>query len=218
MAAGMFTKQATFLTARFLNDVNDSVLQGAVNTVPSGVQTPAWVQDIPGDRICLDDATALALSDTAVGTLYGGLYEYVLSKSGSTAAPALGIAAFFLAADIGATTGLNYEVTPDAQPSAAVPAYIQGVYISAPTKGNYCWIQIAGIASCTFDSSVAATTAGSPVTTKISPSNAATFDNTLSATIATTVVQIGLLFGVSVGTVTAGSASKVAITRFPARL
>src|ERR1700676_698809 len=100
MAGGWFTKQADFLTARYLNDVNDATLGGQIQSVPAGVPASQGIQTQPGDRIVLDDATALALSDTAIGTLWGGIYEYVQSKAASTAAPAVGIAAFFLAADV----------------------------------------------------------------------------------------------------------------------
>src|SRR6266446_3071285 len=132
-----FVKPVFYQSAKFLNDVNDSQLGGAITSVPSGVTASQGQQNIPGDRIVLDDATALALSDTAVGTLYGGVYEYILSKAASTAAPAVGVPAFFLAADVTSTTGLNYEVTPDAAPTAAIPTFFQGVYINALTKGNY---------------------------------------------------------------------------------
>ena len=33
--AGTFTKQATYLGAKYLNDVNDSVVGGQIQTVPS---------------------------------------------------------------------------------------------------------------------------------------------------------------------------------------
>jgi hypothetical protein len=66
MAGGMLTKQADQLTARFLNDVNDSVSGGAIVSLPSGVTGPAVSATQPGDRIVVDDIGALALSDTSV--------------------------------------------------------------------------------------------------------------------------------------------------------
>jgi hypothetical protein len=81
MAAGMLTKQATFNTAKFLNDVNDAAQGGVIVSVPAGAPTVASSQDLIGDKISLDDATALALSDTAIGTLLGGVYEYVQYKT-----------------------------------------------------------------------------------------------------------------------------------------
>ena len=53
MAAGMLTKQATFNTAKFLNDVNDANAGGVIVSLPAGAPSPAVSQDIPGDRIVL---------------------------------------------------------------------------------------------------------------------------------------------------------------------
>ena len=205
MAGGMFTKQAWFLTARYLNDVNDATAQGAINAVPSGVTATQAEQTLPGDRICIDDATALALSDTAVGTLYGGLYMYVATTSTATASPAVGTIAFFTLASIGS----SYTVTSDAQPLTTVPTYVAGIFINAATKGNYCWIQIAGIASVLFDSSVTANVTGNWVSAKVSASVASTAD--VGAALG--VITIAAQLGVSVGTVTTSTVSKIALTR-----
>src|SRR5882724_318408 len=95
MSGAMLTKQADQLTARFLNDVNDATSGGAVVSAPSGVTAVQASATQPGDRIVLDDATALALSDTAVGTLFGGVYMYVGTLTPETAAPARGKFAFW---------------------------------------------------------------------------------------------------------------------------
>jgi hypothetical protein len=212
-AAGMFTKQADQLTARFLNDVNDSVSGGAIVSLPSGVSSPAVSATQPGDRIILDDATALALSDTSVGTLYGGIYEYVQTLSSSTAAPAVGTAAFFRSGDIGGAT--PYMVTADAQPTTAVPTYFQGVFINAITKGNFGWIQVAGIASCLFDSAVTAAAAGNSVSVKVSAAVASTFD--VGVSVASALLYASMV-GVAVTLPATSTISKVAITRFISRL
>lgn len=186
MASGMLTKQAVFQTAKFLNDVNDAAAGGVIISLPSGAPSPQVTQDYPGDRICIDDATALALSDVAVGTLFGGIYMYVGTLAAAAAAPARGAAAFYRAADLpSAVTGL-YQVTSDAQPSAAIPTLFAGVFINAITKGNWGWIQIGGVASCLFDSAITAAAVGNPVSVKISPAVASTFDvgvNVVTATI-----------------------------------
>jgi hypothetical protein len=113
----MLTKQADQLTAAYLNDVNDSVSGGAVVSVPSGAPSAQISQTQPGDRVVLDDPTALALSDTAVGTLYGGVYMYV-GYTTTTRAAVVGGIAFWLATNL--TTGV-YTVNGDAQPSTTVP-------------------------------------------------------------------------------------------------
>src|SRR5579863_2181144 len=118
MASGMLTKQANWQSAKYLNTVNDVAAGGQQVSVPSGVTQVQANQLYPGDRILLDDVSALALSDTVnTGTLYGGIYTYVQTLSSSTAAPARGAAAFYRAADLPpAFTPPLYQVTADGQP------------------------------------------------------------------------------------------------------
>jgi hypothetical protein len=214
MAGGWFTKQADFLTAAYLNDVNDAVVGGQIQSVPPAVPASQGIQTLPGDRIILDDVTAAALSDTAIGTLYGGIYMYVQATWTTTAA-ILGAVGFFKTADIGSTTAPNsYIAYGDAQPTTANPAYVLGIFISAPTKGNYCWIQVAGIASVLFDSTVTATTTGSMVVAKASSVVPSGSDNGAALTQATWCAQIG----VSIATVAASTVSKVEILRTIGRL
>ncbi len=145
MAGAWLTKQADQLTAKFLNDVNDSVAGGAVVSLPAGAPTPLASATQPSDRIVLDTATALALSDTAVGTLFGGVYMYVGTASGATAAPALGLLAFWNTA----VADNLYQVTNDESGSQGANL-IAGICINAITKGNWGWIQIAGKATIKF--------------------------------------------------------------------
>ena len=205
MAGGMLTKQADFLTAKYLNDVNDSVAGGVVVSVPSGAPTPAVSQTLPGDRIVLDDATALALSDTSVGTLYGGVYMYV-QASVTTRAIVRGGIAFFKAADIGSA----YTVYSDAQPSTTVPSYVAGIFINALTTAYYGWIQVAGAASVLFDSAaLTAIAAGNWVSVKVSATLASTADVGAVAG----VVTIAALLGVAVGIPVSSTVSTVMLTR-----
>src|ERR1700675_2700167 len=97
MAGGMLTKQADMLTAKFLNDVNDAAAGGAIVSVPAGAPSIAYSQTKPGDRIVLDDASALALSDTVIGTLLGGVYMYYGTVAAPVRNPARGTVAFFRA-------------------------------------------------------------------------------------------------------------------------
>lgn len=206
MAGGMLTKQAVMLTAKFLNDVNDSVSGGIVVGVPSGAPAPQASQTLPGDRIVLDDATALALSDTSVGTLLGGIYEYVQYKT-TTRSAVLGGIAFWKQSDV----GTSYIVYGDAQPATATPSFIAGIFISAPTANNFCWIQIAGVANVLFDSAISATTVGSMVSAKVSSNVASTADNAATVTQET----VACLLGVSIQTAAASTVSEVALTRSP---
>lgn len=145
MAGSWLTKQADFLTAKFLNDVNDSAAGGAIVSLPSGAPAPQSSQTQVSDRIVLDTATALALSDTTVGTLFGGIYMYVATKSNMTATPAVGLLAFW-DTSVGDS---NYQVTCDESGSQGANL-IAGIVINAVTKGNFCWIQIGGKATVKF--------------------------------------------------------------------
>lgn len=217
MAGGMLTKQAVFLSNKFLNDVNDPVSGGVTVSLPAGVQSPQVSQTIPGDRIVLDDATAVGLSDTTVGTLFGGIYMYTGTLSSSAAAPARGAAAFMRAADLpSAVTGL-YQVTADAQPSAAVPTLYAGVFINAITKGNFGWIQIGGVISTLFDSAITTAAVGNPVTLKTSPLVASTFDVgvPVAATLAGTIAAVDNLVGIAIVIPVLSTITAVLQTRNP---
>ncbi len=131
------------------------------NTVPGKTATGAPVSlpgynyaGLLGKLLTIDDAEALKLSLTTVGTLRAGTYMMVQTKAGSTAAPARGIGAFW---DTSANNGLGkYVVTPD----MAATSSLAGIYINAPTKGNYCWIQTFGLGTLQCRSSVTTTTIG----------------------------------------------------------
>jgi hypothetical protein len=190
MAGGMLTKQADQLTARFLNDVNDATSGGSLVSLPSGVTGPQVNATQPGDRIVLDDISAAALSDTAIGTLFGGIYMYVGTLSSAAASPARGTCAFYRAADLPTAVANLYQVTSDVQPLTTIPTFIAGVFINAVTKGNFGWIQIAGVCMCLFDSAITAAAVGNPVTPKQSAAVASTFDVgvALAASVAGTIV------------------------------
>jgi hypothetical protein len=211
MAGGMLTKQADFLTAKYLNDVNDSVAGGALVSVPAGAPSPAQSQTQIGDRIVLDEATASALSDTTVGTLYGGVYMYVgtIAAASITQAPARGLLAFWRSNELPGGATDSYLVTPDAQSSTSIPSYIAGIFISALTKGNYGWIQVAGVASVQFDSSLTASATGITVSAKVSPGLASTAD----AGVALTTTTLAFVLGVAIGSPISSTISSVIITR-----
>jgi hypothetical protein len=218
MAGGMLTKQADQLTAKFLNDVNDATSGGAVVSAPSGVPSAAISATQPGDRVVLDDAAALALSDTSVGTLYGGVYMYVGTLSTATASPGRGTCAFWRAAELPGGATRSYVVTSDVQPNTLLPAYIAGVFINpttssgtgvALTKGNYGWIQVAGVASCLFDNTLTSAALATTVSSKVSATTASTFD----AGVSLTTVTLANVLGVAIGTPVISTISSVIITR-----
>ena len=205
MAGGMLTKQADQLTAKYLNDVNDANAGGTLVSVPTGAPQAAVSATQPGDRIVLDDATALALSDSAIGTLYGGVYMYV-QASVTTRAIVRGGIGFFKQADL----GVQYVAYSDAQPSTSVPTYVAGIFINALTTLYYGWIQVAGAASILFDASgLTAIAAGNWVTAKVSAATASTADVGAVAG----VVTLAALLGVAVGLPSSAVVSTVMLTR-----
>lgn len=145
-----WTKQTQILNQQryFNGGSGDSVIGGAITSVPSAVGASQGNQDVPGDRLIFGQADALAMSDTTIGTLYGGLYQYVRTKSNSTATPTRGRLVFW-----DNTVNYNlYQVTPD-----EVAGFKAGVAINTLTKGYSWWIQIAGIASIDFRAAISGT-------------------------------------------------------------
>jgi hypothetical protein len=137
-----FTKQPQFLTAKYFNTgAGDTVIGGSLTGVPTNIGASAGDQTRPGDRLVLGAADALALSDPAVGTLYGGLYQYVTTAlvGHSTSAPARANLAFW---DVSVVDAL-YQVTADEDDVRGINL-IAGVYINTLTKGNSWWIAVAG--------------------------------------------------------------------------
>jgi hypothetical protein len=136
-----WSKQAQQLgPVRYFNaGAGMSVIGGEITGVPSNVGANQGGQDRPGDRIIIGEEDALALSDTSIGTLYGGLYQYVTTKSGAVAAATRGKACFW---DTAVANKL-FQVTPDESGAQGV-AMFAGVYINTLTAGNSWWIQQAG--------------------------------------------------------------------------
>jgi len=218
MAGGMLTKQADQLTAKFLNDVNDANSGGAVVSAPAGVPSAQVSATQPGDRIVLDDATALANSDTTVGTLFGGVYMYVGTLATSTASPVRGAIAFWRSNELPGGATQAYTVTADANPTAAIPGYIAGVFINpttssgtgvALTKGNFGWVQVAGTASVLFDSTLTASATATTVSAKVS----ATLASSADAGVALSTTTLSFVLGVAIGSPISSTISSVIITR-----
>lgn len=119
---------------------------GAFNTFNSTYPGEVTVDEIGASRYSGQIGAKIELrgddvpQDTTVGTLYGGVYQLVKTKAGSTIQPAKGLLAFW-----DPTSSPNdFVVTPDIPTSSSLLA---GVYLSAPTKGNYCIIQVKGLAT-----------------------------------------------------------------------
>lgn len=155
-----FTKQPQFLDFKFLNSaVGDPVQGGQLTAIPSPLAIPGYIQGmqtIAGDRMVLGALDAFALSNTAIGTLYGGIYMYVnsLAAGGFTAIGRLAFwdpSAFSIATSAPNSFDNLYRVTAaEAQAGAGITPPIAGVFINTLTAGNLWWIQIAGKATMSF--------------------------------------------------------------------
>lgn len=146
---------------RYLNSGSgDSVVGGSLKGVPSGVGAQQFLQNRPGDRMILGEADANAFDDSTVGTLYGGIYQYVRTKSAATAAFARAHAVFW---DTG-VAATQYQVTSDESGIQGVGLFA-GVLINTLTAGYAWWIQVAGRVSVQFRATLtgAGSGAGSPV-------------------------------------------------------
>lgn len=154
------------LTTNFLNTQNDTYAGG-------GDASPGYA---PGQLLKtkrLTNAQALALSKTTIGTLCAGIYQYVQLLSTATQAAVLGNACFWKTA----SDYINGIVSSDG--GATVEGRFAGVFICVITKGNYGWIQVDGMASCAFKSSVSDTTDGNAVRVT---TTTFTFDSVADAT------------------------------------
>jgi hypothetical protein len=156
-----FHEKQNYVTQK-LNDVNDTV-QG--NQTAGGTGTALY--SLIGVRILLDNVAALALSDTTVGTLYAGMYQYVNLLSGGTNAGVRGQIAFWATTQTGANIFAADGITPysvSADGSATLGDGLwAGPFLNALTKGNFGWVQVAGIASVLFQATPSANTIGTAV-------------------------------------------------------
>jgi hypothetical protein len=123
------------ITTGYLDTVNDA----APGQNASGVGVLDYAGDL-GKVISFKNNNVPA----SAHTFYGGQYQYVQTKAASSAAPAYGAIAYWY-------DEATYVVTPD---YPAGSSKIAGIYLGAPTKGNYCFIQRSGLAHVLFRASI----------------------------------------------------------------
>jgi hypothetical protein len=151
----------------------------------------AQYQGVVGSRIALDSQTIK--STASIGTLFGGIYQYVFMTY-TTTQPIRGAAVFW---DLSVGEAV-YQVNGDAKPTAAIPTLVAGVALVTWVKNTYYWMQIAGRASCLFDSAaLSSAVAGNPVSAKVSPTTPSTFDVGAAVVTATTPVTVMATIGVA---------------------
>lgn len=107
-----------------------------------------------GATLVVDDKGAAKYSDTSVGTLYNGVYQLVKLTSNIVRGQIVNW-------DTNASNGMaDFEVTGT---SGATTMFKAGVAICNGTSGEYCWIQVAGLASCKYGASVTSDVIGNLV-------------------------------------------------------
>jgi hypothetical protein len=121
-----------------LNNVDMASVDGVAPDFTGNIALPGRGDGQLGLRVTYRQQEAVEFSDTSVGTLKGGVFQLVQTKAGSTIAPAKGLLAWW---DPTQTDG-DFVVTPDIPTGSSLLA---GVYLNAPTKGNYTIIQVHGL-------------------------------------------------------------------------
>lgn len=160
MASGPFSKQAIYKAAPLNANYSDTVIGGALSTAPSGLQASQFWQTLPGDRILLSPADALAAQNNNTQLLYTGSFRYVASLNTSSSSPTRGHGAFWVdvtGANNQTTDGL-YQVQSDETANFGVTQFA-GVFINNMTKGNYWWIQESGKCTLSFRNAITGTPA-----------------------------------------------------------
>ena len=101
--------------------------------------------DLDATYTDLDEGKTPALGDYFYGA-GGKVYKFVLFNNGAGNVAAVAGNVAYIYAPSGASAGATTTVTSDLSDSAGIGA---GVFQSAPADGEYCWVQIKGVAPLT---------------------------------------------------------------------
>src|SRR6266436_2892669 len=139
-------------------------------SVSSGTGQSSYGGNV-GSRVYL--GAAEIRSAAAIGTLFGGVYQYVFMTF-TTKQPARGNFVFW---DLAVGESV-YQVNGDAKPSTAVPTLAAGVVLQTlVTLNTFAWMQIGRRASILFDSAaLTAAVAGNLVSVKVAATTASSAD------------------------------------------
>jgi len=148
--------QSPIVTQRYLNTASyagDPAPGVLVSTAQVSGSLVSSYGGMVGGILTLAEGGAAAYSDPASSQLYGGDYQYVQFDPASSAAAAVQGQVVFWTDPVG-TSNLesgNFKVTPDyANPQGPVA----GIALSNTARGNYWFIQVAGIAEVKFKTGV----------------------------------------------------------------
>ena len=184
-----------------LNDVNDAY--PANNTPSASGSTNMYAAQL-GARVWLDGNPGGVRYDTAVGTLYGGKWQYVKTTAGTTATYVLGRPVFW-------TDFENYVVTADA--TAVLVGKVAGIMLNTVTKGYYAWIQVAGKATVLFKTGITAATPADGDLIVIDASTGLADDLTQSSS--PTYLTLKAAIGVALAAPVSATASLVLLRHLP---
>ena len=190
MALNLGTNQSPRITTLALNSVGRVGDPGAGVPVTTSSVSGSIVQQYTGmigGRLTLSQADAVQLQDTTTGVLYGGVYMYVkFNPAGSTACVRGGVALWL---DTSAASPTCYTVTCEG--STARNSFPAGIFLNATTKGNYDFIQTAGLASVKFKTTLTAATPaiGDAVFVAGTPASPQLVDDLDGQTVTTTLLK-----------------------------
>jgi hypothetical protein len=184
-----------------LNDINDQFV--ANNTPSASGATNQYAAQL-GARVWLDGNPGGVRYDSAIGTLYGGKYQYVKTTAGTTNAYAKG-------QPVAWTDFENYVVTSDF--SSVLVGKVAGFCLNTVTKGQYCWIQVAGKATVLFKTGMTVATPqdGDLVVIDATAGQA----DVLTQSGNTTYLTLKAAIGVALAVPTSGNASLVLLRALP---
>lgn len=217
-----YLRIADFLGAgfKFLNDIADTVASGqpdALGVLPGTAYGGGVVQ---GAYLRVNDAEALALSDTGVGTLYGGIYRRVLFKAGITGGGTTGFKRGQIVFwDIATAGADNFQVT---NVEATDPYLYAGVVINAtdtsgaPLSGKYGWIQVSGVVTAQYRATVTSAGAFLPAIWAKAGAGAdnAQWDTIAIATDVTAYSQVMAILGISIDASANAGTGRVMLNSF----
>ncbi len=158
MALTLGANQSPRITTLALNSVGRKGDPGAGVPVTTANVSGSIVQQylgMVGGKLTLSQSDAATLSDTSTGTLYGGIYMYVLFSATSLSTAARGCVVMWTGGATGsllATGPFNCTVTPDGTTTNIM--FPAGIALNPTTKGNYDFIQVSGVASVKYPSAI----------------------------------------------------------------
>jgi hypothetical protein len=163
MAGAYGSNQSPIITQRYLNTstyVGDPTPGAVVSTSQVSGSIIQSYGGFVGGILTLGKDAANYLTDPVLGQqLYAGNYQYVQFDPNSVNTAVQGQVVFWSNLDSKnlLPTG-SYRVTPDATTDAGLIGIIAGIALCNTAKGNYWFIQTAGIAEVKFKSSLLVTT------------------------------------------------------------